>query len=188
MTDNTIEKIKIRPARSDDYQIIFDLCEQRFGNGYLNHKEYDIWLKNPRLFLAAEYEGTFAGTVCYLPEKAEALAKYMQLDTEYIKTVSDGKPVIHCKTAVLVPEYDHLGVMQALIEAANENSRKLGFGAAFAPAWKYNGFIPMEKLMLKLGFDEIAERQNIWYDMDGYTCIICGGKCKCTAVIYQKIF
>ncbi len=188
MFDSHLEKLNIRPVRKDEYELIFNLCEKRFGSGYLTPELFESWLENPQLFLAAEYEGNFSGIVCYVPQDAHELAEYLQLTEEYIKGVSGGRPVIHCQTAVLVPEYEHRGIMQALVTAANENAQQLGFGAAFAPAWKYNGFVPVRKMMLRLGFKEIAEKENIWYNTDGYICVICGGRCKCSAVIFQKEF
>ncbi len=180
------KEIVIRSVRESDYKIIFELCEKRFGKGYLTRKNFDEWLKNPTLCLAAEYEGRFCGFVCYIPEPYEALAKYMKLDARYIKSVSNNKAVIHGKSAVLFEEYEHLGIMQALVEAANNNARELGFGAVFIPAWEYDGFVPVGKMLNRLGFRQTARRENIWYDMENYICVVCGGRCKCSAVIFEK--
>ncbi len=180
------DKITIRSVQESDYKTIFELCEKRFGKGYLTHSEFEQWLKSPTLCLAAEYEGDFAGFVCYTPQSPEDLAKYMQLDACYISSVSDNKAVVHGKSAVLLEEYEHLGIMQALVTAANNNAKELGFGAVFVPAWEYDGFVPVEKMVNKLGFQEIARRKNIWYDMENYTCVVCKGRCKCNAVIFEK--
>ncbi len=180
------KNITIRPVREEEFSIVFDLCEKRFGKGYLDREEFEQWLRQPQLFLAAECEGVFCGCVCYLPEEIDDLARYMRLTSEYVRSVSGGKPVIHCKTAVVVPEYERCGIMQGLVAAANENARELGYGAAFAPAWKHDGQVPVGKLLCRLGFEKLAEAENIWYDMEKYTCVVCGGRCKCTAVIFQK--
>ncbi len=186
MKDYENESLKIRPVRADEFQVVFALCEKRFGKGYMNREEFDQWLKYPEFFLAAEQDGAFCGFVCYFPEEAEDLAKYMRLPRDYVELVSGGKPVIHCKTAVLFPEYEHSGIMHNLVERATDNAKAMGFGAAFAPAWKYKNHVPVRKLLNRLGFEELVEKENIWYDMENYECIICGGRCRCSAVIFQK--
>ncbi len=179
-------KLTIRPLQSSDYDIIFELCQKRFGEGYLEKKEFESWLKFPEYALAAEYGGSFAGFLCYMPSTVNDIAEYMKITPEYINNVSGGKDVVHFKTAILYPEYEGKGIIHSMAALAQERLKKYGYGAIFGPAWKYGDCIPMKKPLLRLGFSEVCERENIWYDMENYTCVICGGRCRCTAVIFQK--
>lgn len=177
--------ILIRPAQSTDYEIIIKLCDLRFGKGYIDRDEFNQWLKYPDLFLALEYGGEFVGYVCILPSTAEYVCEHMQLPLEEIKAECDGKKIIRCRSAVLRTEFEHKGFMRMLWEKVFENAKNLGYSVAYCPAWKYNDFVPMNNLLTQLGFVPIAEKQMLWYNEKNYTCVVCGGRCKCPAVIYK---
>ncbi len=179
--------ITIRALKSSDYDVIFELCEERFGKGYLEKSEFEKWLNFPSYALAAEYDGRFAGFLCYMPSTVNDIADYMHITPEYVNSVSGGKGVVHFKTAILLPEFEGKGIIHAMASRVQERLKKDGYGVIFGPAWKYNGFIPMKKSLLRLGFTELCERENIWYDMKNYICVACGGRCRCNAVIFQKI-
>ncbi|MBQ0111461.1 MAG: hypothetical protein KBS41_06020, partial [Oscillospiraceae bacterium] len=65
-------KITIRSATNNDYDMIIALCDERFGEGYIDHVEYDRWLQYPEFFLALDYDGEFVGYVCILPSTPES--------------------------------------------------------------------------------------------------------------------
>ena len=177
----------IRPATADDFENVLKVGELRFGTGYLTREEFNTWLEYPEFLLVAEMDGRFAGYVYHRPEKIEVLAKYMKLDPDYVRRVSGGKPVIHCRSAALSPEFEHCGIMFTMVEALEKKAREEGFGAEFAPAWKYGDKVPMRKILTAMGYTELCEKERLWYDQEDYYCVVCKGRCVCTAVIFQKI-
>ncbi len=181
------KEIKIRSAKMSDYDIINRLCDLRFGKGYLSVGEFSNWLKNPDLFLVLEYKGDFVGYVCFVPATPEQIASYMKLPLESVLEVSSDPYVIHCRSTALFESYEHMGFMKRLWDVILENTKKHGYKAAFGPAWEYNNFVPMDRLLSGLGFEKIAKKENLWYDDENYTCIICNGRCSCSAVIYKLI-
>lgn len=183
---SAVPEILIRPAAPGDFDNIDKLCDKRFGEGYLHRGEFYRWLKYPKLFSVALFDGAFAGFAFLMPEDAVPLAAYMKISAEDVKAFSGGKPVLHCRSAALVPEYEHHGLMYRLLSEILDNARVLGYGAAFAPAWKYKDKVPMGRLLDKLGFEKMCERQMLWYDQADYKCVACGGRCSCDAVIYRK--
>ena len=187
-SENTDENILIRSAKAEDFERIKQLAELRFGIGYLDRQEFDAWLRDPDFFLVAEVDGRFAGYAYHRPESVEELASYMKLDPAYVRQVSGGRPVIHCRSAALAPEFEHRGLMQKIVAQLEETAGREGFGAEFAPAWKYGEAVPMRKNLLARGYTELCEREKLWYDQENYRCVICGGRCRCTAVIFQRIF
>lgn len=185
MSDLNLAEVNIRPAEEKDYEAITALCDLRFGEGYIDHEEFSHWREYPELFLALDYKGEFVGYVCILPSTPEIVCKNMQLPLDEIKRECEGKKVIRCRSAVLREEFEHMGFMRMLWERVFENAAKLGYGIAYCPAWKYNGFVPMDHLLTQLGFVAIAQREMLWYNEEKYTCVICGGRCKCPAVVYR---
>jgi len=186
--ETTEEHIYIRSAQKSDFEVIEKLCTERFGAGYLTRTDFEEWLAFPKLFLVAADGDRFCGFCYLMPENKEKLAEYMKIDVKTVEDASNGKPVLHCKSAALVSTEEHRGLMFRLLSQELENAKEMGFGAAFAPAWTYNGKIPMGHLMELLGFEKIGVRDNLWLDQENYTCVVCGGKCRCQAIIYKKVF
>lgn len=178
-------KVVIRSATENDYNAIIKLCDERFGTGYIDRNEYNRWLKYPELFLALDYDNDFVGYVCILPSTPESVSADMQLPLDEIKAECAGKKIVRCRSAVLRTEYENMGFMRMLWQKVFDNAKKLGYNISYCPAWKYNGFVPMDHLLTKLGFEAIAEKQMLWYNEENYKCVICGGKCKCPAIIYK---
>lgn len=181
------EEIAIRPASEKDYDAILKLCDLRFGTGYIDHDEFERWLKYPELFLALDYQKQFVGYVCILPSTPEAVSADMQLPLDEIRAECVGKKIVRCRSAVLRSEFENMGFMRLLWEKVFANAKEMGFHISYCPAWKYNGFVPMDHLLTKLGFFAIAEKEMLWYNEENYTCVICGGRCKCPAVVYKMI-
>lgn len=185
MVENDAEGYLIRPAVEKDFETIEQLCTLRFGSGYLKRGEFERWLRNPELFLVTEHNGDLVGYVCFLPVSPQEMAEYLHFPVEEVEKASGGKDVIHCKSTAVFSEYEHKGLMRLLWERILANVRNAGYRVAYGPAWKYRGFVPMDHLLTSLGFVPICEKEKLWFDDKSYTCIICGGPCKCPAVIYQ---
>ena len=186
--DHKNEKYTVRPPKPEDFPRVREICDGRFGDGYISEEEFASWVQNPDFCKVADYNGTVVGIAYLMPESAEALAKAMKLDVDYVNTVARGKPVIHSRCAALDEAYENRGIMLIMHREIYDNIAAQGFGAVFAPAWTYNGYTPMAKMLEKYEFEFVGVRENLWYDMDGYKCIICNGRCRCNAAIYQKKF
>lgn len=186
--DKKNTKYIVRSPKISDFERVKEICESRFGKGYISKSEFEKWVLDGDFCKVADYDGVVAGLVYLMPEETESLAKALKLDEEYIRNFANGKKVVHSRCAVLDKDFDQRGIMTTTHNEIFDNIKKAGFGAVFAPAWTYDGYTPMAKLLDKFGFEFLAIKQNIWYDIEGYTCIICNGKCKCDAAIYQKKF
>ena len=179
------EKIKIRPAEEKDYPIILDLCDRRFGKGYIDHDEFSRWLCYPDFFLALDYDGEFVGYVCILPSDPDEVCRKTALPIDEVRAECENKKVIRCRSAVLREEFERCGFMRMLWEKVFANAKAAGYDIAYCPAWKYDGFVPMDHLLTKLGFFAVAEKEMLWYDEENYTCVVCNGRCRCTARVYK---
>lgn len=184
--DYSNNKILIKTPNADDFERIKTICEDRFGKGYIKKDEYLKWIADTDYCKVAVADGKIVGIVYLMPQGKKELATYFKLDLKYVEDVSGGKGVIHSRCAALDKEYEKRGIMYFLHEVIFDNIKANGFGAVFAPAWTYNGFTPMAKFMDKFGFEYIGEKEDIWYGLEDYKCIICGGRCRCKAAIYIK--
>ncbi len=180
------EKIIIRTPEKEDFARVKAICEDRFGEGYISEKDFLNWITDYKYCKVAVSDDKVVGIVYLMPEDKETLAKALKLDKNFVESVSNGKRVIHSRCAAIDKAYEHRGISDILHREIFANINSGDFGAIFAPAWTYQGFTPMAKLLNKYGFEFIGEKENLWYGMEGYKCIICGGKCKCKAAVYMK--
>ena len=179
------DAFQIRSAVAEDFPTVERLCALRFGKGYLKREEFDRWLAHPELFLVMECEGDFVGYVCFVPETPEEMAAYIRFPVEEVRREAGDRPAIHCRSTALFSAYEHKGLMRALWVRILDTVQKEGYRVAYGPAWKYNGFVPMHRLLTSFGFVPLCEKQGLWYEDESYTCVVCGGRCSCPAVIYQ---
>jgi len=104
---------------------------------------------------------------------------------EEVLTAARGKPTIHFRSAITAEGFERRGLVRILLGRIIENARRLGYGLILSPNWKYDGCVPAARIHDQLGFVNIGERENLWVDQKGYSCVICKGPCRCTAVLYQ---
>lgn len=163
------------------------LCEARFGEGYLSREEFARWMRHPRLIKTALADGRFAGFTVMLPADTPEIMRRMGMPEEDVVALAGERPALIYKSAAVRAEYENCGVMRALASRAFEDAKALGYGTLFGAAWAYDGKIPIEPTLLAFGFRRLYERKMLWYHDKGYRCIVCGGPCRCDAVIYYKI-
>jgi len=185
-----IEKMEItyRAGKKEDFESIFNLCERRFGEGYISRDEYmSQWVLEENYFVVAECDGDFCGYSIMVPSSFEEIADHLHMTVEEISECSKGKPAFRYRSAAMEEKYEGKGIMKKMNEMSMEYVKNQGCSQIFVPAWKYGDYIPMDKLFSSLGFEIIAEKERIWENIEGYTCVVCHGKCICPCVIYRKI-
>jgi ribosomal protein S18 acetylase RimI-like enzyme len=59
----------------------------------------------------------------------------------------------------------------------------------FSYAWKQGDEANLHAIYQRLGFNKSKELPNYWLESsikEGFSCIVCGNPCYCTAVLYEK--
>ena len=179
------DELIIRSAEARDFLPLQQLCERRFGSGYLEKEDFEDRIRYPELFLVADSGGQPVAAVSMTPEAPYSLARAMQMTEEEVLSAARGKPTIHFRSAITAEGFEGRGLIQLLLSRVIENARRLGYGLILSPNWKYDGKIPAGKIHDRLGFVNIGERKNLWLNQKGYSCVYCKGPCRCTAVLYQ---
>jgi len=168
------------------YDIIKQQCDLRYGEGYMTPQVYDHWMEHPDMIQIALVDGKFAGYSSMMPVTREEVIQLMAVEPEDVDRISGGRPILYYKSTVVPFEYEGRGHFQALAKVAMDTGRAQGYSCMFSTAWTYNGYTPLARPFQRLGFQYLYRRSMLWYDDEGYTCIICKGRCKCDAEVYYK--
>ncbi len=168
------------------YDAIQKLCDLRYGTGYIDKSTYEKWLEHPELMSIALIEGEFAGFSVFIPAGIEELMSHMDMPREDVTHIVGDRPALIYKSAAVPFQFEKQGVMQQLLGSALKELPRLGYGSIFGSAWMYDGRIPMSRLFDLFGFHQLYRRRMLWYYDENYHCVVCGGRCKCDAMIYYK--
>ncbi len=179
-------EITIQNALTCDYEKIADLCDRRYGKGYMTAKNFNKMLKNPDFIKVATINGEFVGFASFLHDTTENIAKAMGLCEDEVTKISNGLKCVIYKSAAIEAKFEHYGIMQKLLSNLIQQAEKENYSAVFASAWIIGNTIPIEKNLKKFSFEYIANRSMLWYDDEDYSCIVCNGRCRCDAAIYYK--
>lgn len=170
----------------DYFPKIKELCELRFGSGYVDEADYTQWMEHPDLIQVVLVEGDFAGVAVLRPASAEVIAQKMGMTEAEVLDITGGKPALIYKCAALWPWYEKKGINHIVAADGLSRGEAGGYSAVFSAAWMYNGKTPAQHVFQHLGFTPLYLRKMLWYNDEKYKCIVCGGRCTCDAMIYYK--
>lgn len=103
-----------------------------------------------------------------------------------ICSIAGEKPILYYKSAAIPQQFERKGVMPAIVEDILREAQQAGYGSLFGSAWLYDGKIPLQGTLKKLGFQALYARKMLWYDDVNYHCVICKGRCTCDAMLYCR--
>lgn len=178
--------IKIRDGKEEDFEEILPLCDERYGSGYLTKGIFGHWMEHKSLLKVAELGEEFAGFAVMVPAIVEEVMEKMAMPREDVEAIAGGRPALIYKSAAVLRQHEHKGVMHALALAGLETARREGYGSIFASAWVYQGKSPIAGTFRVFGFKPLYKREKLWYSDSDYTCVVCKGRCTCDAMIYYK--
>lgn len=170
----------------DYYDEIEQLCDLRYGRGYMTRALYSHWMEHPEMIQIALVDGRFAGCTGMYPVTPEEVVRKLAVVPADVARIAGGRPILYYNTTVVRQEYDGRGYSQAMIRSAVQIARDQGFGSIFGSAWIYDNATPIARTVKRMGFQPLYRRKMLWYDDKNYTCIICKGPCRCDAEIYYK--
>lgn len=177
---------QVTAGRMDYYPQIQQLCDERYGTGYIDKNTYERWMEHPELMRVALIEGEFAGFSVFVPASIQELMAHMDMPREDVERIAGDRPALIYKSAAVPVRFGKRGVMRLLLGRALEDAARLGYGSVFGSAWVYGGKIPMSHLFDHFGFRQLYGRKMLWYHEENYRCVVCGGRCRCDAMIYYK--
>ena len=99
------------------YKDIQQLCDERYGTGYLHRDDFVHWLERPRLLKIALLDGEFAGFAVMIPASVGLVMKKMDMPRADVLRISGEKPSLIYKSAAVQKRFEHRGIMKAMADA-----------------------------------------------------------------------
>ncbi len=180
--------MKIRKAVSSDTEEIVQFCEDCFGKDYTFIPEMRAFIEDDanRLFVIEE-DGRIIAAVLYLKDDKQTVMEDMEVEEEDFDRISKGRPVLHHKFCIVREDCRGRGLMTKLMEDAVAELKREGiYGAVFGQAWIKQGEMPMENICARTGYQQYKRQIRPWWKYADRTCNICGGRCKCDAMVYYR--
>lgn len=186
MEDRQLPPLRVAAGDWAYYPRVKELCELRFGTGYIDEADFAHWMEHPDLVQIVLVDGDFAGMAVLLPASAGEIAEKMKLTRQEVLHITGGRPAIIYKSIALWPKYEKHGIGRTVVLDGLQRAEAGGYCAVFIAAWMYDGIIPAQKMLHGLGFTELYRRHMLWYGDEKYRCVACGGRCVCDGMIYYK--
>lgn len=184
--EQKIPQLRVTAGTWEYFPRIKELCELRFGGGYVDETDYARWMEHPDLVQVALAEEEFAGVAVLLPASAEEIAEKMGMTEAEVLDITGGRPAVIYKCIALWPRYEKRGIGRNVVLDGLRRGEAGGYSAVFIAAWMYNGVVPAQKMLHSLGFTRLCQKKMLWYGDEKYHCVVCGGRCVCDGIIYCK--
>jgi len=178
----------MRSAIKSDASAITDLANLCFGDAYTSVSEVEGFIEDPenRLYIEEDEKG-LAGAVLFLKDNKENLNEDMEVSAADFDRISEGKKVLHHKFSIIREDLRGQGIMTRMLDDAIDHAAKEGvYGAIFTQGWIKQGEIPMENIFYRAGYTVYKRQIKPWWKYADRTCNICGGRCKCDAMVYYR--
>lgn len=178
----------MRRAVENDTDELVRFGEDCFGKPYIFESEMREFINNEanRLFVVEE-DGRITGATLFIKDTKESVMEDMEVTEEDFDRLCDGKPVLHHKFCMVRDDCRGKGIMTGLLSEAFKALEREGiYGAVFGQAWVKNGDVPMEGICANMGYTLYKHQKSPWFKFSDRVCSVCGGRCKCDAMVYYR--
>lgn len=179
----------MRRARIGDTEELVGFTEECFGEAYTFVPEMREFItnENNRLYVEEE-DGRIIGAVLFLNDDRDKIMEDMDVRGDDFDRISGGKPILHHKFSIVRDDQRGRGLMTEMLdEAVKELESEGKYGALFTQGWIKQDTIPMENIFKRMGYKVYGRQIRPWWKYADRTCNICGGRCKCDAMVYYRI-
>lgn len=153
----------IRLASTKDIDVLLQLSTNVFGNGFHQEAYFTNIINHHR---------------CYVYEENKVLVAFC--------TIIQNEFNIQLDSIMVEFQHQEKGIASRLVQEVlidYPNEKIISF------AWKQGDEANLHEIYIRFGFRKVKELHNYWHQQSlqqGYTCIVCGNPCVCTAVLYEK--
>ena len=178
----------MRMARDEDAKAVTALTCLCFGDAYTTEEEISgfISFDENRLYVQYDEQG-LAGAILFLAEDRQTMIDNLSIDPADYDRIRKDLRTLHHKFSVVRGDLRGRGLMTLMLEEALEEIRKEGrYGAIFVQAWIKQDVIPMERIFQRAGYVPYRRQIRPWWKYENRSCNICGGRCKCDAMVYYR--
>lgn len=176
----------------DYMDAMLDLCNDRFGEGYLNEETLCKYVEDDDYFckIAVDFESNkLLGFSVFFATNISDLLDEFNLSTKDVEDIIDeNDKLCVIKTVALQRDVEKLGLANELLKISIETMRDMGFNSMWGSAWiRKNGRIPAKKLLERNNFNFLKITHLTFFNNLDYICPDCQGRCRCNDAIYYKI-
>ncbi len=178
----------MRPAEQRDAKAVTELANLCFGDAYTSLEEMKGFIEDRenRLFIEEDEKG-LAGAVLFLKDDKEGLFEDLDVTGDDFDRLSEGKKVLHHKFSIIREDLRGKGIMTRMLDDAIALVEDSGsYGVIFTQGWIKQGSIPMENIFKRAGYRVYKKQIRPWWKYNDRTCNICGGRCRCDAMVYYR--
>lgn len=165
-----------------------ELFETSFGRNYMSLEKIESYIDGGTPFKLAVDGKELIGAVLFIPAREEDIKEHMKMDSGTVRRICRGKKALICKCACTNVKYQGNGYAKKILGACLKQVKEEGYGAVFTTLWKYKGGVPAEKMFKDYEFQKGEELEMPWYDDENYVCSECGGRCRCSGIVYYKVY
>lgn len=170
---------------------VLDIATDRFGENYINREQILGLTSKDDAMCSIAVDGEakdVLGYCLFFEENMESASKAFKIPKdEMIAVTGSDSSLCHTKSMALRKGAEKRGLGYNLFNRTLDKAQKIGYKVAWCPAWKRGDYIPVEKVLLRSGFNYFKTVHRMWEDDKDYRCIDCKGPCKCDAAVYYKI-
>ena len=170
---------------------MLDIAIDRFGENYIDRDKILHFVNKDEAMCSIAVEKDtkdVLGYCLFFEENMDRASKDFKIPKEeMIAVTGSDSSLCHTKSMALKRGSERKGLGYNLFNRTLDKAQKIGYKVAWCPAWKRGDDMPVEKVLLRSGFNYFKTVHRIWEDDKTYRCIDCNGPCKCDAAVYYKI-
>lgn len=168
------------------------LCDQSVGDGFYSEEYLEQLVgKEGHFFnLLIDAHGELVGyNYNYLLGSALQAAQEIKLpETELIRIAGPKGLYGITKSMGIRRDMRKGGLGFYLLQYGVVQLFERGANSLWGTAWKQGEYIPIQGIFQRLGFHYLCDVQNVWYDVEGLHCPVCGqDHCVCPAAVFYKL-
>jgi len=182
----------LRPLEYSDIDYAVSLCDKYVGENMYS-KEYlaDVVNSSDKFFyMLTTTENKIIGYIFfYLTDKnsnSESETLYREL-TQHNKMMNISI-IGKLQSIGIDDEFRGNEIALNMMKFAVHILQSAGAEILLGVCWKINKTVPMKKIMDELEFLHLCDIENFWFDNESLNCPHCGGRCRCEASVYYKIY
>ena len=179
--------VAIIPYNQRHLHDVLTLANDAFGENYLTVERISFLAARKGSFFVLQQGEKITGYCVFVYEAMQDTIKHIAgLQDLLPGDYRPDKLVCYMKSMAIAKDVKGTGAARALFGTALAKSVADGVPMAWGSAWKIGETVPMHKIFDGFGFGVAGEVPMAWYNDENYSCVYCGGRCRCDAVIYYR--
>ena len=185
------QHFSLRPMKAEEVPAVAALCDQCVGEGLYSQQDlcHAIAADDQFFYVLHSDDGQLVGYLYYYFTTLDAIAAFTKLASDCFQTACPqvSQKAGRIQSIGLQHEYRGQDLSERLIDFSLRDFAQQAVPTVFGVCWKMGTVVPMQKPLLRCGFQHLTTAKKVWYDDEDLFCPYCQGRCHCDAEVYYKI-